>query len=337
MLMQPTRRQLLGGIAASSLLSASQFSTKAVAASATQVRTQLGWLKTVEFGGFWLAEQNGYYKEAGVEPVWIAGGPSIAATPPLVAGGQADLGIDQLLTVVDAASQGTDLVALAAVFQESPSGILSLPDKPIEKASDIIGKRIGVGGSAKPFIDALLQINGLPMDYTPVPVGFDPTPLLEGACDGFVCFVTNQPIALKLQGVPYVTATYSKLGMPGYADVLFGSRAFVDKNRSALVAYLEASLRGWQDYLSNPQKAVELTLSTYGKSLALDAAQQAEQAVAQVPLIKPASGGGLLSLSKELIAGKIYEGFKITGRKDLPDVEKLIDTSLLEEAQSKLK
>lgn len=333
MTLQPTRRQMLGGLAALPVLGCCPPSANAT--TNRHVRTQLGWLKTVEFGGFWLADKKGYYRKVGVDPIWISGGPNIAATPPLVVGGQADLGVDQLLTVVDAASQGSDLVVLGAIFQESPSGILSLPQAPIEKASDIIGKRIGVGGSSKPFIDALLQINGLPTDYTPVPVGFDPTPLLEGACDGFVCFVTNQPIALKLQGVPYVTATYSKLGMPGYADVLFGSRAFVSENRAILVDYLEAMIRGWSDFITNPQEAVDLTLSEYGKSLALDAAQQAEQARAQIPLIE-SSSSRLLSLSKELVAGKIYDGFKITGRNDLPDVDKLIDTSLLEEARARL-
>ncbi|PYB72312.1 hypothetical protein DMY87_14285 [Rhizobium wuzhouense] len=54
-----------------------------------------------------------------------------------------------------------------------------------------------------------MQINGLPLDYTPVLVGFDPSPLLEGACDAFVCFVTHQPIALTLKRIPWRLRTRS--------------------------------------------------------------------------------------------------------------------------------
>ncbi len=227
------------------------------------------------------------------------------------------------------------MVALGSVCQENPAGILSLPKNPITKAHDILGKRIGVMGSAKPIIDALLQINGLPVDYTPVPVGFDPTPLIEEACDGYVCFVTSQPIMLKLKGIPYVTATYGQLGMPSYADTLYADRSYIEANRPHLVNYLTATLRGWNDFLQAPRDAVELTLSRYGRDLDLNPVLETAYASEIVPFIA-AKGTRLLSMSKELVAGPIYEFCRLTGRGNLPPVDRLVDLSLLEEARARL-
>lgn len=328
-----TRRAVIAGLCASAAALAGCAPSRPRAGN--DIRMQLSWMKTVQFGGFWLADNRGYYRSYGLAPAWLSGGPSIAATPPLVAGGQADLGIDQFVTVIDAVVQGCDMVALGSVCQHNPAGILSLPKYPIVSARDIVGKRIGVMGSAKPLIDALLQINGLPVDYTPVPVGFDPTPLVEGACDGYACFVTSQPIELKLRGVPYVTATFGQLGMPSYADTLYANRSYVETNRPNLVSYLAATLRGWNDFLRAPREAVALTLSNYGRGLGLNPALEIAYAEGIVPFIA-SEGTQLLSMSKELIAGPIYEFCRLTGRENLPPVDRLVDLSLLEEARARL-
>ncbi len=328
-----TRRSVIAGLSASAATLAGCAPQRPQASN--DIRLQLSWLKTVQFGGFWLADRRGYYRSYGLAPTWLSGGPAIAATPPLVAGGQADLGIDQFVTVIDAVVQGCDMVALGSVCQENPGGLLSLPHNPITRARDIVGKRIGVMGSAKPTIDALLQINGLPVDYTPVPVGFDPTPLIEGACDGYVCFVTSQPIELKLKGIPYVTATYGQLGMPSYADTLYANRSYIKANRRQLVNYLTATLRGWNDFLRAPRDAVELTLSSYGRGLDLNPVLETAYATEIVPFIA-VKGTRLLSMSKELVAGPIYEFCRLTGRGNLPPVDRLVDLSLLEEARARL-
>ena len=46
------------------------------------------------------------------------------------------------------------------------------------------------------MLQALFRVNRLKEDYTMVPVGFSPEPLLEGAGDAYFCFVTNQPQTL---------------------------------------------------------------------------------------------------------------------------------------------
>lgn len=302
---------------------------------AAEVATQLVFIKNAEYGGYWIADDRGFYREENVAPKFLAGGPNLPSASSVITGGGATLAIgEQLQAVADAVTKGADLVVLAGVFQKSPSGILSLPETPIREAGDIIGKRIGLQQGAKEFVDALLKVNGLPADYEQVPVGFDPTPLTEGACDGYVCFVTNQPLILKQKGIPYVATTYSDMGLPSYAGVVFAEREYVESNRAAVVGFLRASIKGWEINQRAPDLSAQLAVTKYGKDLKLDLAQQKLQAQAQVPLIKSdlTDEKGLLWLDQDQIAGPVYDGFRASGRTSLPPVERLIDLSPLEEA-----
>jgi len=62
-------------------------------------------------------------------------------------------------------------------------------------------------------------------------------PLVEGACDAYTCFITNQPLTLKDQGIDYVAVPYSDLNFPDYADALFAKRSVIQSNRDAMVAF----------------------------------------------------------------------------------------------------
>ncbi len=51
------------------------------------------------------------------------------------------------------------------------------------------------------MLQALFRINRLQENYTVVPVGYSPEPLLEGAGDAYFCFITNQPQSLARRGL----------------------------------------------------------------------------------------------------------------------------------------
>ena len=212
---------------------------------------------------------------------------------------------------------------------------MSLAKNPVRTPQDLVGKKIGAQQGARQIIDALFSINKLPAgQYTFVPVGFDPAPLVEGACDVYTCFVTNQPLTLKDQGIDYVAVTYSDLNFPDYADALFAKRSVIQNNRDALVGFLRGSIRGWQANVADPTAAVKLSVEKYGADLALSEHQQAAENEAQIPLLQNdlTRAKGLFWLDPDFIAGPVYTALAASGRTNLPDVNDLIDLSLLEDA-----
>jgi ABC-type nitrate/sulfonate/bicarbonate transport system substrate-binding protein len=51
---------------------------------------QLGWVKSIQFGGHFAAIHNGYFEEEGIEAEFLAGGPNSIGTDVAIATGQAD-------------------------------------------------------------------------------------------------------------------------------------------------------------------------------------------------------------------------------------------------------
>src|SRR5438105_12436798 len=337
-----SRRSVLRGMAVSAgaltlggLLTSPVARAAGGAAAAQSLNVQLLWIKNVEFGGYWIADDQGMYASAGVAPNFLAGGPDVIVEN-VVAGGGADVGITGGFGfITDANAAGSDFVVVGSTYQTAPSGLVSLASNPVRTPQDLVGKKVGAQQGARNIIDAIFAINGLPAgQYTFVPVGFDPAPLVEGACDVYTCFITNQPLTLKDQGVDYVTVTYSALGFPDYADVLYAKRSFIANNRDALIAFLRGSIRGWQANIQDPSTAVQLAVNKYGADLALDAHQQAAENDAQIPLVQSdlTRAKGLFWMDPDFIAGPLYAALQASGRTNLPDVNQLVDLSLLTDA-----
>lgn len=326
------RNVFLSGAAATGL----SLGVAAAAASPETVTTQLLWIKNVESAGLWIADANGYFRSAGIDAQMLAGGPGMSSVEAVVAAGRADVGIDQIEHIVDAVNAGTDLVIIGAIFQRSPAGLVSLPAHPIRTAHDILGKRIGLQQGARLYIDGILKLNKLPLEYTEVVVGFDPAPLVEGACDGYLCFITNQPLTLAAQHVPYTVVTFEQLGMQNYGECLFCTRDYLRTHRATLVRYLGALQRGWTDNARDPAVAAKLATQTYGATLGLDLTQQIAENRAQIPLTQSAQTRqhGVLWIDKARMRGPIYDSLRATGRTQLPDVDRFVDDSLLRDASA---
>jgi ABC-type nitrate/sulfonate/bicarbonate transport system substrate-binding protein len=324
------RRLFLAGSSAAVLGAAGG----APARAADTVTTQLQWIKDVQNAGWWVADANGYFRDAGIEATMLAGGPNLASVEAIVAAGRADIGIDQLERVIDANNQGEDFVIFAALYQQDPAALLSLPKNPVRSAHDILGKRIGLQQGAQLYIDAIMKVNHLPPTYTDVVVGFDPQPLVEGACDAYLCFVTNQPLTLASRGIPAITATFDQLGYETYSDALFCTRDYLKKNRATLVRFVRALQRGWAANAQNPALAAHLATTVYGASLGLDEKQQLAVNRAQIPLMESAAtrAHGRMWIDTARVTGPIYTTLRATGRTKLPPVDQLIDMSVLRDA-----
>jgi ABC-type nitrate/sulfonate/bicarbonate transport system substrate-binding protein len=304
------------------------------ARAATTITTQAQWIKNVEYAGYWLADADGDFAKEGLVSTVLSGGANLTSVQAIVAAGRADVGIDQFEKIVDANAQGEDFVVIGALYQHNPAALLSLPAKPVRTAHDILGKRLGLQQGGKLYLDAIMRANHLPADYTEVVVGFDPEPLLQGACDAYLCFVTNQPLMLAAKHIPYVTATFDTLGYATVTDALFCTRDYLTKNRAALVGYLRALQRGWAANAANPQRGAHLTTTIYGAALSLDEAQQVAINRAQIPLMESAATKrhGSLWVDPAYVAGPVYATLRATGRTKLPPVDRILDVSLLRDA-----
>ncbi|WP_412517426.1 ABC transporter substrate-binding protein [Actinomadura madurae] len=293
------------------------------------MRTQLYFTSNVVYAGWYLAAQNGYFKQAGIDSQLIAGGPNLTSVPAVILGGQAEIGVATLQAISQAVSKGGDLVAFAAQFQESPGGLLSSAKKPIREPKDIVGKTLALDPSAKTVVDSILDKNGLPKDYKAITGTGDVSQLISGACDGMAGLVTSQGITLKLRRFDGVATTFSALGYPSYGNVLFTTRRLLDAHEDRIVAYLKALRKGWDDQIKNPDAGAELTVKLYGKANGLQLEQQKLEARADIPLEQSATtrkyGIGAISMEDLEQQYKVLRDSKVPG---LAPLEKVATTSV---------
>jgi NitT/TauT family transport system substrate-binding protein len=110
--------------------------------SATKVTLQLKWVTQAQFAGYYAAAAKGYYKQAGLDVKLKVGGPDISPEQ-VVAGGQAEFGLDWLPSLMAFRDKGTKLINIAQVFSRSGMTQLTWKDSGIKTVAQMKGKKVG--------------------------------------------------------------------------------------------------------------------------------------------------------------------------------------------------
>lgn len=308
------------------------------------VKMQYSWIKNEEFAGEYYAEKNGYYKDAGFEKVTGISGPDTGVAKLL--SGKVDVALSDSASVGAAvAEQDAPLKIIAATFQKNLFTILSLKDKGnIATPKDLIGKKIGVQDSNASVFAAILKANDIdPKDVTVVPVEFDPTPLMKGEVDGFMAYLTNEAITVKLKGYDITNLPYADNGVPYVAETYTVTDQYLAENRDKLKGLLTAEIKGWSDvYKESTDDTVALITKNYNAAAsadsksteasfgALDPKKTGLGLEAEKKLISTSDteANGLFTiteaLKKQTVASLAAAGWKVS-------VDDLFDTSIIDE------
>lgn len=273
------------------------------------VAVQLSWLKNIEFAGEYFADAKGYYKDAGFGSVnLVAGGAASTSVEAGLGTGKIWIGMSAPQTTAPAVLEGLNAKIVGTTYQKNPFCIVSSAAKPIKTPQDMKGRKIGVQDTNQLIFNALLAANNMtPSDVTIVPAQYDPTPLASGEVDGWVSYVTNEPITLSAKGFANANFLFADFGLPLVAETLTVSQKTIDSERDKLKAFLVAEIKGWKDVVANPAEGARLAVEVYGKDQRLDKDEQTKEATAQNGLVVSADtqANGLFTMTDDLIAKNI--------------------------------
>ena len=134
----------------------------------TELKVGLGYIPSVQFAPFYYADQQGYYKDAGLSVSFENKIDPDLVT--LVGQGGLDLGVADGTSVIPAVSQGIPIKYVATIYGTFPSIVFAKSTSGIKAAADLKGKKIGIPGkygSSWIMLQALLDSAGLkPSDAT---------------------------------------------------------------------------------------------------------------------------------------------------------------------------
>lgn len=325
----PTRRQFLATTGAALALSGALLPRRALAQ--TPVGMQLSWLHSVQFAGSYIALDRGWWRDAGLEVALMQGGPN-APVEPQVVSGAALVGISAADYTAAAVAEGAPFRIIGVAMQKNPFVIASLPANPVNSPADLAGKRIGMALANRPVLQALCTLNGVDIEaITMIATQYSAQPLLAGEVDCLLCWETDLPVAMAIQGIDSVTMLMADHGYAVHSQTYIATEDSLANRRADLVALMKGEVRGWEAYRADTDAAAELTLRMFPDA-GLDLPTQKLQAARQVPLmfsdLTDAHGFGWWT--DETVAANI-ETLALLGRQVTPD---LWDRSILDEVHA---
>ncbi len=225
------------------------------------VHLQLRWHHQFQFAGYYAALEKGYYANAGLDVVIHEGSPEKTPVDE-VKKDHAQYGVANSELLYERL-HGAPLVALAAVFQHSPSVLLAR--KEILSPSDLIGKKVMMlNKSMDTDLLAMLSNEGVDKNSVGVlPSSFELQDLIDGKVDAFNGYLTSEIYFLKWQKFPFTVINPRNYGVDFYSDILFTTEDEIRRHPKRVEAFRKASIDGWTYALAHRDEMIELLINKY--------------------------------------------------------------------------
>jgi NitT/TauT family transport system substrate-binding protein len=220
-----------------------------------KVSLQTDWFPQAEHGGFYQALAKGFYAEAGLEVDILPGGPG-SGIKLKVAKGEADFGMNRSDDVLLAAAQGLPLTMVAATLQHDPMALMVHDASPVKTFRDLDGRAV-IGNVGMAYFSFLEQRYGITFEKRQNTFGLgeflaNPETIQQ-------CVVTNEPFFARQHGRKVRTLALADSGYDSY-HVIFCRRELVRNAPAVVRAFVQASVRGWRDYITNDPAAAHAVI-----------------------------------------------------------------------------
>lgn len=232
----------------------------------TAISLALDWYPNANHAGLYLAQDRGYFEEAGLAvEVYTPADP--AAALQTVGAGRDTFGISYHSEILFAREQQVPVVSVAALVQHPLNCLMMLEESDIERPSDLVGKTVGTAGlpSDDAYLQTMLQEDGASLDDIEiVNVGFDLLPaVLSGRVDAVMgTYWTHETILAEQQGNPVRYLRVEEWGVPDYYElVLAAGETTIAEQGEAASAFLGALQQGYNDAIADPDAALDVLLS----------------------------------------------------------------------------
>jgi NitT/TauT family transport system substrate-binding protein len=232
--------------------------------SGTPLTVGLGYIPSVQFAPFYLADQQGFYADAGVQVTFQNRIDPDLIT--LVGQGAVDIGLGDGTSVIPAVSQGIPIRYVATIYGRFPSIVFAKASSGIADAADLDGRRLGIPGrygSSWIMLQALLRSAGLTPDDLEIveyPDFGQGVALAADQVDAATGFVNNEPVQLELGGEEAtILAVDDVVPLPG--NGLVAGSSTIESKRDAIQAFVTATLRAMDEIAADPEAGLEAAIA----------------------------------------------------------------------------
>jgi len=259
----------------------------------------LNWKPDPQFGGFYSAP----YTKQGLDVEILPGG---AGTPTvqMIGAGSAEFGIVSADELVVARARGNDVVALFAVFQSCPQGIMAHASRHLTSVGDVVKEGTLAIQRGLPYARILEKKYGFDhVKVVPSPGG-DISAFLRDEKFAQQCFVMSEPLQARHAGAEVTVFPVADIGYNPYTTVLATSGEQLKSDPKRAAAMVAAVREGWRDYLDNPAAT---NSKMHDLNPSMDAAAFTEVAEAQKSFIETAQLGAMTAERWTTLIGQLKD------------------------------
>lgn len=217
--------------------------------SAERVTLLLNWFPEAEHGGFYAAKVHGFFEKEGLDVNVLPGGPG-ASVVPRVASGDVDFGIENADNVLLGRAQEAPVVALMAPIQTSPRCIMVHEESGITDLRQLrnLTLAMNAGGAFSHYLKKHVPLEGVKI----VPYPGNVARFVSDKKYAQQGYVFSEPYLAAREGAKPRALLLSDIGFNPYTSCLITNEDTFKNRRSVVERMVRASVRGWEQYLSDP-------------------------------------------------------------------------------------
>ena len=259
------KTRLKAGIKSALVAGMMMAGTIAPAAATDKITLLLDWFVNPDHGPIIIAEEKGYFKDAGLDVEVIA--PADPADPPkLVAAGRAELAISYQPQLHLQVAEGLPLVRVGTLVATPLNCLLVLADGPVKSIADLRGGKVGfsVAGVEEALLTTILERNGVGLDEIDlVNVNWSLSPsLMSGQVDAVIGAFRNFELnQMDIEGVKGRCFYLEEEGLPAYDELIYIANRD-SMNKDVIRRFLQATELATQYIINHPQESWDIFKST---------------------------------------------------------------------------
>lgn len=225
----------------------------------------LDWTPNTNHTGLYVAQEKGYFDEAGLE-VSIVQPPDDGAEA-LVASGKADFGVSfqDTMSAALVGEAAMPITAVATLIQHNTSGIVSRAGEGMDTPKGLEGKKYATWDLPieQAMIEHVMKEDGgdfSKVELIPSTVTDEVSALQTKSVDAIWIFYAWAGVKAEQEGLDIDYFAFKDYGdeLDYYTPVVISNTAFLEKNPETAKAFLSALAKGYEDAIADPEEAAEI-------------------------------------------------------------------------------
>ena len=233
----------------------------------TELTFVLDWTPNTNHTGLYVAQENGYFEEAGLKVNIVQ--PPEGGAELLVGSGEAEFAISFQDSMMPALTgeNALPIEAVAAVIQHNTSGIISRAGEGMDRPAGMEGKKYATWDLdlEKATIKQVVEKDGgdfSKVELIPSTVTVDVSALKSKSVDAIWIFYGLAGVAAEVAGLETDYFEFAEIDpvFDFYTPVIIGNSDWMAENPDTTKAFLRAVKQGYEFAIEDPEAAADILL-----------------------------------------------------------------------------